>query len=750
MPRETHKTRKTSGPKHSRQPAVSEPLDATARQAVQALLDQLPTFSQQLRQTRSRDAAYQALSPIEQQPTGAALAFANALITRRTAEAADVALALAELSQHHALRKEARRALVRLRSAGVAPGFSIPAIEAAPAQKARPFYLGYVSQTREEGEVQLALAWYENQAAGDVRGLVFLLEFWRDGVKDFFLTDVTAAKRFQQDFSQAKKAGEQVKMVSCTLAQARHLVQEALSMNDWRKTPLPDAYKRHYPTIRDLLLSAPISEDEERAIAEEGDRPWIAHDLEPDEVIANALGAWSFGDYGLVYDLLANEHPARRAQSRDEFVQQRRQWAGEADPMSLRVMLIRERAEQEQGLWVPTGYHTGGRKEVEAFWSLLLKDSPLGGQMEELPMATIINRETGRHWYWTSYTLTQQDGIWRISRQRDEGLAVQGMPIPDLQKRVKELSEEANQIAEMKPTAEEEAIEAYRNLIGTVTTSLHYNDALIARLPLDRAPYDQAALDARSTSQYERAAAYYHKMLDRFGDRARLLMELGIVQYLAGERDLQENNQSGAQSWWEHANASLEESISLAPTAGAYQALGEIQARMNQLDNAEQSLRQALELDPAQAIIWATLGKIQLRRDDARAALASYQQAVERDPSLPYIYFEIGRAYRALGERENARLAYEEAIRRNPRDTESYNNLAALLEEQEPTRAIALLEQAVALAPNVALYHANLAGLYLKAGAVKRGKAELETAEHLDASNPTVRQVQAFAKSLRV
>jgi Tfp pilus assembly protein PilF len=132
------------------------------------------------------------------------------------------------------------------------------------------------------------------------------------------------------------------------------------------------------------------------------------------------------------------------------------------------------------------------------------------------------------------------------------------------------------------------------------------------------------------------------------------------------------------------------------------------------------------------------------------AALASYQHAVERDPSLPYIYFEIGRAYRALGERENARLAYEEAIRRNPRDTESYNNLAALLEEQEPTRAIALLEQAVALAPNVALYHANLAGLYLKAGAVKRGKAELETAEHLDASNPTVRQVQAFAKSLRV
>jgi tetratricopeptide (TPR) repeat protein len=713
---------------------------------VQAVLDQLPTLSQQLRQSSDRAASYQALSLIEQQPASVALAVADALASRHIVEAADVALALAELSQSQALRKEARRALVRLRSAGIAPGFSVPAIETTATQRQRPFYLGYVTQTREQGEAQLALAWYENQAAGDVRGVVFLLEFWRDGVKDFYMTDVTTTRRFQQDFAKNHA------VVACSLAQARQLVQEALEINTWRKTPLPDAYKRHYPTIRDLLLNSAIAEEEEHAVLQEGDRPWIAQHLEPEELIANALGAWSFGDYGLFYDLLADEHPARRAQTRDEFIQQRRQWADEADPAALRALLIREQSEAAQagGLWTPTSIHAGGRKDVEAFWSLLLKDSPLGGQMEELPMATIINRETGRHWYWTSYTLVQQSGVWRISRQRDQGLLAQGLPIPDLQQRVKELTEEANRIAQTQPATEAEAEEATRTLFGAVVTSLHTNDALIARLPLDRAPYDQAALDARAIGQYERTAAYYQKMLDRFGDRARLLTQLGIMQYLAGARDQQEGNQTGAQRWWDSASASLEEARSLSPTADTYQALAELRLAANRLEEAEQLIRQALELDSTRAERWGELGSIQMNRSEPRAALESFQQAAQRNPDLPGIQFHIGRAYRALGEPENARLAYEEAIRRNPSDTEAHNNLAALLEEQEPAQAIALLERASALAPTVALYHANLAALLLQTGAIKRGKAELELAERLEPSNPVVRQVRAFAKSLKV
>lgn len=663
-----------------------------------------------------------------------------------------MALALAELSQQQALRKEARKALVRLRSVGIAPSFSVPATEASAPQRHRPFYIGYISQTREQGEVQVALAWYENQTAGDVRGMVFLLEFWRAGVKDFYQTDVTTTRRFQQDFSKNSRSGEHVDVLPCTLAQARQLVQEALEINSWHKSPLPDAYKRSYATIRDQLLNASIPAEEEQAALREGDRPWISRGLESEELVANTLGAWSFGDYGLFYDLLADEHSSRRAQTRAEFVQMRRQWASEADPAGLRVLLLREQqaGQSQSSLWVPTNIRAGGQKEVEAFWSMLIKDSPLGGQMEELPMATIINRDTNRHWYWTAYTLVQQGGVWRISRQRDESLLTQGVPIPDLQQRVKDKTEEANRIAQSQPKSEEEAEEATRNLFAAVATSLHANDALIARLPLDRAPYDQAALDARSIGQYERAAAYYQRMLDRFGDRPRLLTQLGIMQFLAGERDGQEGNQAGAQGWWASASASLEEALTLAPTADTYQALAELRLRANRLEEAEQLIRQSLELEDTLAERWGQLGSIQMNRNNPRSALESFQQAAQRNPDLPGIYLHIGRAYRALGELENARQSYEEAIRRNPNDTEAYNNMAALLEEQDPAQAISLVERAVSLAPNVALYHANLAGLLLKTGATKRGKAELELAERLDSNNPVVRQVRAFAKSLNV
>ena len=748
MPRETHKTRKAAGPKSSRQAAAPQIVDEATQQAVQSLLNAVSALAQQLLAASNRDAVYQALAPIERQP--AALAFAEALASRRDAAAADVALALAELSQDHKLRKEARRALVRLRSAGIAPDFSVPHLETpASQQPPRAFYRGYVSQTRQEGELQLALAWYENQAAGDVRGLVFLLEFWRDGVKDFFRTDLTTAGRFDHDFSRTGRKGEQAPAVPCTLAQARQLVQEALSINTWRKTSLPGAYKNQYPTIRDLLFNAPISEEETEAAAREGDRPWIARDLEPDEAVGNFLGAWSFGDYGLTYDLLADDHPARRAQTRDAYIQQRRQWADEAEPLSLRLLLIRERAaaaQQAQRLWVPTGHHIGNSKEIEAFWSLLLKDSPLGGQMEELPMATIINRDTGRHWYWTSYTLAQQQGVWRISRQRDEGLAAQGIPIPDLQKLAQEQTDEANGIAETRPEKAEEIEEAYRTLVGAVASGLHYRDALMARLPLDRAPYEQAAKDSRSLSQYERAVAYYLKMLDRFGDRARLLQDLGVSQFLAGEREQQEGHQVGAQRWWERASTSLEESNALAPSANGYQMLAELRTQTGRFEEAEQLIQQAIELDPAPAERWAELGSIQMSRNNLRAAIESFEQAIKRNPDLPGVHYSLGRAYLTLDDRENARLAYEEAIRRNPDNPEVYNDLAALLQTQQPARAIELLEQAVVLAPNVALFHANLAALHLKSGSARRGRMELELAERLDPSNPVARQARTLLR----
>ncbi|HEX6777826.1 MAG TPA: hypothetical protein VF099_06465, partial [Ktedonobacterales bacterium] len=200
MPRETHKARKPAGHRASQPVATPTPINVAAQQAAQALLTETPALSQQLRQAEDRAAASQALAPVEKQPADIILAFSGALGSKRTREAADVALAMAELSQHREARKEARRSLLRLRSMGIAPVFSLPTLQTSAQPVQRTFFQGYVSQSRDQGEVQLALAWYENQATGAVRGLVFSLEFWRAGIKDFIMTDTITPKRFERDY----------------------------------------------------------------------------------------------------------------------------------------------------------------------------------------------------------------------------------------------------------------------------------------------------------------------------------------------------------------------------------------------------------------------------------------------------------------------------------------------------------------------------------------------------------------------
>src|SRR5690348_6694570 len=100
MPRETHKARKPSSHRTSQPAATLTPINAAAQQAAQALLNETPALSQQLRQAEDRAAAAQALAAIEEQPADIVLAFVGALGSKRTREAADMALAMAELSQH--------------------------------------------------------------------------------------------------------------------------------------------------------------------------------------------------------------------------------------------------------------------------------------------------------------------------------------------------------------------------------------------------------------------------------------------------------------------------------------------------------------------------------------------------------------------------------------------------------------------------------------------------------------------------
>src|SRR5437763_14964546 len=155
-------------------------------------------------------------------------------------------------------------------------------------------------------------------------------------------------------------------MVDYTLAEGRRLIQEALSVNEWRGTTPYKEYRHHLPTVQQLVLNAP-EVDLDRG------RTFINPDLALDEIVANFTGGWSLGDFGLCFDLLTSDSSLLEGLSKDEWVDLRRKWADEAHPSRFEPRFLHERERSQSSLWVPSSF-MGGRssaqREIEIGWSL--------------------------------------------------------------------------------------------------------------------------------------------------------------------------------------------------------------------------------------------------------------------------------------------------------------------------------------------------------------------------------------------
>ncbi|HEX6817576.1 MAG TPA: tetratricopeptide repeat protein, partial [Ktedonobacterales bacterium] len=409
-----------------------------------------------------------------------------------------------------------------------------------------------------------------------------------------------------------------------------------------------------------------------------------------------------------------------------------------------------------------------GGKDEEAFWSLVLKDSPLGGAAEELPMATLISPETSRHWYWTAYTMQRErsHGLWCIARIRDEGAAAQAQTVDELQKRIEEthtLAEQAAANAPQDPRSPQ-AAEAVRTVTASLCSALGYRDAIIAKLPLDEAAYRAAIDDARTLNNHERAAAYLERMQGRFPNELRLRFELGLEQYLVAEQYASQGQAVAAADWLDRAIATSKQVVDAERTAEHLQALGELQARRGYLSQAQETLREAITLDDERASAHADLASAILSRlsgEDldspgqtpsteeretvAREALAQLREAAKLDPNLPALFTRIGGIYSMLGQAEDARLAFEEALAHDPGDADAHYALGTLhLERNEPQRALAQLENAVQLEPLAVPYRLALAAAYIALDRRREATRELDLIDRLQPHLPQVAELRAM------
>ncbi|HLX40622.1 MAG TPA: tetratricopeptide repeat protein, partial [Ktedonobacteraceae bacterium] len=625
------------------------------------------------------------------------------------------------------------------------PISSTPAIAVAAPNPPR-YWKGFITQSREEGEVQVVLCWEHGFEYGEARMLTFLLDFWEQGLKDFILEDATK-RNIDTRIQQMKTKLPDITLADCTLAEGRRLIKEALEVNQWRRTTPHEEYRHHLPTVRQLILNA------ENVGVDRGDT-FINPNLEPDELSATFIGAWALGDYGLTYDMLTRDSSLKEGASRPEWIEHHHAWASEAKPSLFELTFVREREVSKPVLWVPNAFGAGRsstRREIEVGWSLELHDTPLSGTLREMPLGTAVYKETGRHWFWTSYTVAQEDGKWRIQSMTDDGAHAQGLPIEELQQKRTEHDTRINELMQVPNPDNEQQRQIIEEITWRMIKALHYDDALIAKLPFDRTFCEDAFSRTLSLNLTERALVYLERMANRFAEqKGAVLRQIGVNQEGLSEYYWSREMSERSKLFAELAENTLRESLKVEDNIAGHAILAKILLQNNHLlDEAEAHLQQAKLLTnnaTEEAAIEVDFGNIAAHRQQLDIALQHYQQAATLDPNLPEIWFRVGFMQRNLKQYQEAKQSYERAIEQEPRDIRAYSELAVIyMTESNTTKAREVVEQGLRAEPRAAQLHALLASIYQESGNLRRAEASLAEAERL---NPNLEIVQAMRESL--
>ena len=715
---------------------------------VQYLLENYQPIAQALRQSTDQAHIENALSAIDELSEAAQVVLLKALAKENTIDAADILIAVNTVSTQKEARKEARRSLIRLEGAKIYPQWVPPVVTSPIAQinveHAPRFWKGLVTQAREEGQVQLLLSWEQGYDYRDARLVVLLLDYWSDGVKDIHIE--LGGKHHVDEHISEMRAKFPVPLVDCTLAEGKRLLEEALSVNVWRGTTPHKEYRHRQQLMNSLILEA-------TDLGQDRNQTFINPELTEAEVAINFIGAWSMGDYGLAYDLLTDGNSVREGLSRIEWLERRRAWSDEAHPTRMELGFVHEREQTQSALWLPTSITSrqGVRKEIELGWSLELTETPLGATLHEMPLGTAVNKMTGRHWFWTSYTLVREKSFWRIQSISDEGARVQTLPINELQKRIKEYEDAIQEAIKKRFTDQQEAIE---ELAWRITQLLHFSDALLVHLPLDRTIYEEAYGRSVGAGNPERSLVYLERMAQRFTEqRGATLRTLGATQLTQAYNDANRNLEARAEEFAALAEKNLREAVALDNVATSHLLLAEMLLSVDRDDEAEAEFREAISLSPTpeeEAALEAGLGNLTMRREQLEEAIPHYERVIQLDPEYTGIWFNIGFAHRHLQHFDEALEAYKRAVQQEPGDMRTYSEMTAIyMNKGDKQQARAIIEQGVRANPDSAHLHALFASVLSTLDDQRAAQRELAEAEAIDPDVeiiPRVRQQLQAAK----
>jgi superkiller protein 3 len=183
----------------------------------------------------------------------------------------------------------------------------------------------------------------------------------------------------------------------------------------------------------------------------------------------------------------------------------------------------------------------------------------------------------------------------------------------------------------------------------------------------------------------------------------------------------------------------FDQAIELEPlNENNYLDLGKILTASNLFAIAMAVVDKAVERLPKSYRVYMLKGLVQSRQRQHEEAIRSYRHAVDLNPSAPEADCEWAKELSKVGLTKDALAAYENGIKRFPHDAPHYQDYGLLLlqlaesGQAEKSRAVSMLERAIALNDSLAEPHYQLAILALREGRTHTALHHLQRAVSVD------------------
>lgn len=168
-------------------------------------------------------------------------------------------------------------------------------------------------------------------------------------------------------------------------------------------------------------------------------------------------------------------------------------------------------------------------------------------------------------------------------------------------------------------------------------------------------------------------------------------------------------------------------------TAWDYWRQGERYYKLQQYDEAIQSLSKAIREQSNTAQFYNSRGNVYEGLGDYKNAISDYDKAIELNPEYSIAYRNRGRIYKILDNYKKAMSDYDKAIELNPEYSAAFNSRGIICYEwKDYDRAIANYNKALEFTPNYCAAFNNRGNVYDKLGDYEKALSDYNKAIEID------------------